>query len=480
LAAIPNLVAANVGLTVDNAAYVIYTSGSTGQPKGVTATHQGICNLAVAQGRAFAVESSSRVLQFASIGFDASVSEIFMAFGTGAALCLPSRGALPAGQALVDVIARAGITHVTLPSGVLAGLSEPGTLDSVGAMVVAGDVLPTSLAMQWRAPWRRVLNAYGPTEGTVCATVYECRGDEAGERSIPIGRPIANTRVYVLDAAGAPVPVGVAGELYIGGTGVTRGYHERPALTAARFVPDPFGPTPGARLYRTGDRVRWRADGTVDFLGRSDTQVKVRGYRIELGEIEAVLGTHPGVGTAVVVAREDAPGDKRLVAYYVPASEAGTDAEALRTYLTERLPSYMVPAAYVGLPALPLTANGKADRKALPAPASGAYATRAYEAPAGAVEETVAELWAEVLHVERVGRADDFFALGGHSLLVVTLIERMRQRGLHADVKALFTTPTLGAFAAALRTAPREVPVPPNGIPLDATRITPEMLTLWR
>ena len=263
-----------------------------------------------------------------------------------------------------------------------------------------------------------------------------------------IGRPITNTQVYVLDAGGMPVPVGVEGELYIGGVQVARGYLNRPGLTAEKFVPDAFGKTPGARLYRTGDLARWLPDGTLEFRGRADFQVKVRGYRIELGEIEHALATHPGVRDAVVVAREAGPGDLRLVAYVV--SDEGVAAESLRAHVATTLPEYMVPAAYVVLGALPLTPSGKVDRRALPAPAGEAYATQGYEAPVGEVEEALAELWAGLLGVERVGRWDNFFALGGHSLLAVTLIERMRQRGLRADVRALFTAPTLAALAAVI------------------------------
>ncbi|HEX8695031.1 MAG TPA: amino acid adenylation domain-containing protein, partial [Longimicrobium sp.] len=294
---------------------------------------------------------------------------------------------------------------------------------------------------------------------------------------VPIGRPKANTRAYVLDRAGEPVPVGVVGELYVGGAGVALGYLDRPELTAERFVADPFGAEPGARLYRTGDLVRRRGDGALEFVGRTDFQVKVRGFRIEPREIEARLLEHPGVREAVVVAREDGPGEKRLVAYY--AGPAGAvEADVLRSHLVERLPEHMVPAAYVRLEALPLTPNGKVDRKALPAPEEDAYAARAYEAPADETEAALAEVWSEVLGVERVGRRDNFFELGGSSILAVKLVERMRQRGRHARVQALFTTPTLAGLAALVESESPEAQAPPNRIPTPCDAITPEMLPL--
>jgi aryl carrier-like protein len=265
-----------------------------------------------------------------------------------------------------------------------------------------------------------------------------------------IGEPIADLQLYILDARGEPVPIGVPGEMYVGGAGVARGYLNRAELSAQRFVADPFAPMNGSRLYRTGDLARRLANGDIEYLGRIDEQVKVRGYRIELGEIEAVLQQHPALRESVVLAREDSPGDKRLVAYVVANDDAPTElAEELRAHLRESLPEYMVPAAFVVLQALPLTPNGKVDRKGLPAPDGAAYGTRGYEAPVGEVETALAQIWAELLKVERVGRHDNFFELGGHSLLAVTLIERMRRAGLHADVRALFISPTLAGFAAA-------------------------------
>jgi acyl-coenzyme A synthetase/AMP-(fatty) acid ligase/aryl carrier-like protein len=266
----------------------------------------------------------------------------------------------------------------------------------------------------------------------------------------PIGRPIANTQIHLLDRHLQPAPLGVAGELHIGGAGLGRGYLARPELTAEKFAPNPFAEEAGARLYKSGDLARYRADENIEFLGRIDHQVKIRGVRIELGEIEGALGRHPSVREAVVVVREDQPGEKRLVAYLTVISGEVLEVSELRGYLKERLPEYMVPAAYVAMPELPLMSNGKLNRNALPTPEREAYASHGYEAPVGEIETALAQIWAEVLHLESVGRHDNFFAMGGHSLLAIVLIERMRQEGLHADVRSLFATPTLAELAAAV------------------------------
>jgi acyl carrier protein len=273
--------------------------------------------------------------------------------------------------------------------------------------------------------------------------VYEVSEDTSGEGSIPIGRPIANTRIYLLDGQGEPVPVGVVGELYLGGDGVARGYLNQPELTAERFIASPF--VEGERLYRTGDLGRYLPDGNIEFLGRNDFQVKIRGYRIELGEIEERLRSHAGVGEAVVVAREQEGGDKRLLAYYT--SMTAVDAESLRAHLSAVLPEYMVPSAYVAMDIFPLTPNGKLDRQALPAPDGEAYAWRSYEPPQGEIEETLAAIWCEFLGLERVGRHDSFFELGGHSLLAVQMIVRLHETGLMIDVRDLFEAPTIVQLA---------------------------------
>jgi amino acid adenylation domain-containing protein len=465
-----NLPPGDVGLTARHLAYVIYTSGSTGQPKGAMIEHASVCNLVATQVGQLSITPESRVLQFASFSFDGCVFEWVLALCNGASLCLPHGAAALVGDTLVDTVAEYGVTHAIIPPAVLAALPEGARMDSVHTLLATGEAPAGSLLNRWMEG-RRVINGYGPTEATVCSTLHTYRARDV--RNPPIGRPVANVRVYILDPAGEPVPVGVAGELYIGGAGVARGYLNRPELTAERFLDDPF--SPGGRMYRTGDLGRWLADGTIEFLGRNDHQVKLRGFRVEPGEIEARLAAHPAVREAAVVVREDVAGDRRLVAYWVGDT---VEVEALRGHVAERLPEYMVPSAYVRLDALPLTPNGKLDRRGLPAPEGDAYAVRGYEAPVGETEEALAEIWAEVLRVERVGRRDHFFELGGHSLLAVTLIERMRQRGLEADVRALFTTPTLAELAASVGGASRAAAVPANGIPAACTTITPEMLPL--
>ncbi|MBB5863263.1 non-ribosomal peptide synthase/polyketide synthase [Xanthomonas sp. 3058] len=461
------------GLHPDHLAYVIYTSGSTGQPKGVMVSHRGLVNLAQAQIAAFAVQQDSRVLQLASIGFDACISELLMAWLAGACLHVPPAEAL-AGQALLEVINDQRITHLTVTPTVLASLPAQARCPSVQTLVLAGEAADADLARDWQAQ-TRVINAYGPTEASVCASLH-LDGVQDGEH-LPIGRPLANVRLYVLDPRGRPAPIGVSGELHIAGHGLARGYLGRADLTAERFVPDPFAERPGERLYRTGDLARWRADGTLDFLGRNDAQVKIRGVRIELGEIQAALRTCHGVREAVVLASADSNGDNRLVAYLVGDAEVTFDADAVRTQLGTRLPEVMLPTAYVQLDALPLTPNGKLDRRALPAPDADALAAQAYVAPEGVLEILLAALWSELLGVERVGRHANFFALGGHSLLAIKLIERLRQHGCELQVRALFGATTLAELAAALRPS-GAVEVPPNRIPPDCTRITPELLPL--
>jgi amino acid adenylation domain-containing protein len=440
----------SIGLSPKHLAYIIYTSGSTGKPKGVLCEHRGLVNLAVAQIRDFAVEPESRVLQFASFSFDACVSEVMMTLCQGAALYLGPRNKILAGEALHEIVTRYKITHATLPPAVLACVPEQTEFESLCTLVLAGEALTDALASRW-ARGRRLINAYGPTESTVCATVYQCRAGRSG--APPIGRPIANTTVYILDGRKEPVPIGVVGELYIGGAGVARGYLNRAELTAEKFHLDPFATQPGARMYRTGDLGRWLPDGNIEFLGRNDFQVKIRGFRVELGEIEARLAEFPGVREAVVIAREDTPGEKRLVAYYTIADndDAAKDlpnAENLRRYVTARLPEYMAPAAYVHLPSLPLTVNGKLDRKALPIPRGDAHASRPYEPPVGEIETALAEIWTELLRVERIGRRDNFFTLGGHSLLAVRMITRVRASfGTRIALFSFIQTPTIEYLA---------------------------------
>ncbi|HET8775596.1 MAG TPA: amino acid adenylation domain-containing protein [Thermoanaerobaculia bacterium] len=465
------------GLASNNLAYVIYTSGSTGLPKGVMVEHRGLRNLVHAQGELFGVDAESRVLQFASAAFDASVWEMAMTLPLGARLCLAPREALMPGEPLRTTLRDLAITHATLPSTALVACGEA-ELPALRCLVVAGDVCPPALVQRWQDKLQFV-NAYGPTESTVCATAQVCR--ELDRSIVPIGGPIANMRIYILDANGEPVPAGVEGEIHIGGDGVARGYLNRPELTAERFLRDPFTDEPQARMYKTGDRGRWLSDGTVEFLGRTDFQVKIRGFRIELGEIEAKLGACAGVREALVIAREEG-GEKRLVAYVVPDEGATLQVGELRAALAAQLPDYMVPSAFVRLEAMPLTSNGKVDRKALPAPEAGAVAAQEYVAPQGEIERSLAGIWEELLSVPRVGRHDNFFELGGHSLLVVSLIERLRDRGLSLALGDVFKQPTLSALAECVAAAESDAQpayeLSHDAIPHDCTRITPEMLPL--
>ena len=430
------------GVTTENLAYVIYTSGSTGTPKGVLVQHRGLGNLAHAQARAFRMNAESRVLQFASISFDASVSEIFKTLLTGATLCLAPQDALMAGPDLTRTLRDAAITTVTLPPTALATLSSE-SLPALQTIVVAGEACTAQTLARW-AKGRHLINAYGPTEVTVCATIAE----QLDLDRITIGRPMNNMQVYLLDPHLEPVPAGVPGELYVGGVGLARGYHCRPDLTAERFIPHPFSTQPGERLYRTGDLARYLDDGQIEFLGRMDHQVKIKGFRVELGEIEAVLLAQTAVKECVVLAREDRPGEKRLVAYVtrVPNETAVTDDE-LKGHLKERLPEYMVPTAFVTLETLPLTPNGKVDRQALPAP-EFSRSTRTYAEPGSELESLLARLWCEVLGVDGVGAEDSFFELGGDSIKAAILLNRLQEvLGEVVYVVALFDAPTLRGLA---------------------------------
>ncbi|MCY1020604.1 non-ribosomal peptide synthase/polyketide synthase [Pyxidicoccus sp. MSG2] len=432
-----------------NLAYIIYTSGSTGRPKGTLLTHGGLANTARQVAVAHGYRPDSRVLQFASVGFDASVCEVFSTLVAGACLCIASQEQLMPGEPLRSLLEGQSITAVTLTPSVLAQL-EPEGLAKLETVISAGEACTPELARRWSSG-RTLLNAYGPTEVTICATVSgPVRPEQLG-----IGRALPNVQVYVLDASLRPVPVGVAGELYVGGAGVARGYLGQPALTAERFVPHPFSTEPGARLYRTGDEVRWMADGELEFLGRRDEQVKLRGFRIELGEIESVLCEHPAVAQAVVALREDAPGDKRLVAYVVPRSGAQVEPQTLRAALLSRLPDYMVPAAFVPLESLPLTTSGKVDRKALAA-LEGAHtaASSEYVAPRTDTERRLAAIWSELLGVEQVGLHDEFMALGGHSLLATQVMARIRAGfGVELPLRTLFESATLEKLAVQLEAA---------------------------
>ncbi|HET8797686.1 MAG TPA: amino acid adenylation domain-containing protein, partial [Thermoanaerobaculia bacterium] len=467
-----------MGITPRSLAYVIYTSGSTGVPKGVMVEHRSLCNMAVAHAERLALAEDSRVLQFVSPAFDVCTAEMFMTLASGARLQFAPRQKLLPGEPLQTTLREHAITHVMLPVNV-AALCDPDALPALRCLVAGGDVCPPALVRRWH---RRVrfFNAYGPTETSVCATLQSWETDF--DESIPIGGPFGNARLYVLDRRGLPAPAGVAGEIHIGGIGVARGYLNRPELTAERFLRDPFDPAPGARMYKTGDRGRWRTDGTIEFLGRNDFQVKIRGFRVELGEIEAKLAACGGVREAVVVAREDVPGDRRLVAYYTIEEGAAVQSAELRALLSAQLPEAMVPAAFVKLATMPLTTNGKVDRHALPAPEAASHTEREIVPPEGEIEQTLAAIWEDLLRIPRVGRTDNFFELGGHSLMVVGLVERLRQRGIALAVGDVFAQPTLMALAARATAAdPDEQSddeLPYSAIPYGSTRITPGMLPL--
>ncbi len=440
----------DLGLPVapEQLAYAIYTSGSTGEPKGVLLAHRGLSDLGEIQRGLFRTGEGDRVLQFASFSFDASVWELAMAFAAGAALCLAGDRELEPGAPLSGLLAARRITHVTLPPTALH-LMSPGDLPGLGTAISAGEACPAETASAWAAG-RCFWNAYGPTETTVCATARRC---EVGEEIVTIGRPLPGFSVHVLDAAQELVPMGVAGELAIGGPGLARGYHGRPDLTAARFIPSPFSHGPGERLYRTGDLVRQRADGEIQFLGRVDRQVKIHGFRIELGEVEAALLAHPAVREAAVFDREDR-GNRRLAAYLV--LDGGEEAAGeVREWVRRRLPAHQVPSLWLALDRLPVTANGKVDTRALaalaPAGSTGGREPRPARTP---LESAIAGIWGQVLGLARVGVEEDFFDAGGDSILAIRLIGELRRRGIEVTTEQLFAHPTVAGLAAVASSAP--------------------------
>lgn len=419
------------------------------------------------------------------VGFDSSVAGIFGTLTDVGTLVVATRDTIVDPKTLSAAIGQHQITTLLcVPSLYRAILELPGSAQDIRTLeraIVAGEACPPTLVAESvrRAPWVTLFNEYGPTEATVWATAFKCSGDQV-LFTVPIGRPIANTQIYILDGRGQPVPIGVAGEIHIGGGGVARGYLNRPELTAQRFIEDPYSAAPQARMYRTGDMGRWREGGTIEYLGRNDHQVKVRGFRIELGEIEAQLTRHAQVKEAVVIAREDAAGEKRLVAYVTASDPANPPSvEGLRAHLKDALPDHMVPAGFMLLDQLPLTPNGKVDRRALPAPGLRAYTSRMYEAPQGEVEEILSGIWQGLLRVERVGRQDNFFELGGHSLLIVQMIEHVRRAGLSAQVRHVYEAPTLADLANTVtRGELGHLEVPPNLIPAGCEQIAPQMLPL--
>ncbi|MDB9391496.1 non-ribosomal peptide synthase/polyketide synthase [Microcystis aeruginosa] len=444
-------------VTANNLANLIYTSGSTGKPKGVMVEHRGLFNLATAQIKTFNLQSNSRLLQFASLNFDASIWEIIMAIGAGATLYLDTKDALMPGLPLMGRLKDYGITHITLPPSALAALPLE-EIPELQTIIVGGEACSEELIKQW-ATGRNFFNAYGPTETSVCATVE--KWTDATEK-ITIGRPIANTQIYILDSHLQPVPIGVPGELHIGGMGLARGYLNRPELTQEKFIPNPFEkdevipPTPlnkggnePSKLYKTGDLARYLPDGKIEYLGRIDNQVKLRGFRIELGEIEALLNQNEAVQSSCVIVREDNLGDKRLVAYVVPQPEINLTINEIRQFLRAKLPDYMVPTAFIRLDTFPLTPNGKIDRRALPVP--DLQSKGEYIAPRNPIEEKMAQIWAEVLKLKRVSIEDNFFELGGHSLLATQVISRLQETfEIVVPLRYLFESPTIAQLSAVI------------------------------
>ena len=430
------------GVSPADLAYIIYTSGSTGLPKGVMVEHRSLRNMAEDVRRFYNLGSNDRVLQFASASFDASIFDFVLALTAGAQLCLaPPEASLP-GPALADFLRQERITAAGLTPSAWA-LTPSHDLPDLKILKSGGEPLPAELAARW-APGRRLVNAYGPTE----ATVYAVRTDVAPDGGKPmIGRPAINTKIYILDEFGQPVPAGVPGELHIGGVNVARGYVNRPDLTASHFVANPFDADPKARLYRTGDRARYRQDGAIDYLGRDDDQVKIRGMRVELAEIETALSHHAAVSACCALLREDRPGDKRLVAYLVQHHGQPVTTDELRTFLRQRLPDHMVPVHFECLDQLPLTPNGKVDRRALPIP-KGRTADQGAELPKNGLQTDIASIWKDILDLESVGLDDNFFDVGGHSLAIVQVQTRIESKlGLRCEIVDLFQNPTIRSIS---------------------------------
>ncbi len=434
------------------AAYVIYTSGSTGRPKGVVVSHCGLLGLARDWSRHYGLTQTSRYLQFFTPSFDAVIGEVTATFYAGATLVMAPADRLLPGPALSELISEMQVSHVLLPPSALAAMDR-GQLPPDLTIGAGGEACPPDVAARW-AEGRRMINLYGPTEASVCATISEPLSGADRRRAIPIGRPIADTRVFILGPHLELLPSGVAGELYLSGSGLARGYLGQPGLTADRFVACPFG-RPGSRMYRTGDLARWRHDGQLEFLGRTDHQIKVRGFRIELGEVEAAVAADPQVRQSVVIAHDRGPGDTRIVAYVVGYGGPGTASPAaIRQRLQARLPSYMVPALVLELPSLPLLFNGKIDRNALPEPDYGRTGA-AEQPPRSEREAELCELFAELLGVPEVGVNDGFFELGGHSLIAAKLVSRVLKRwGVRLSLAVVFQRPSPGALAEYLDNHP--------------------------
>jgi amino acid adenylation domain-containing protein len=473
-------------VTPDNLAYVIYTSGSTGRPKGLAISHRPLCNLLLWQLESSTLPVEAKTLQFAPVSFDVSIQEIFSTWSSGGTLVLISEQVRLDAFELLRFLTEQEINRLFLTFVALQQLAEvadaqQAVVPTLREIITGGEQLKiTRQIANWFTKLKNCTlhNHYGPSESHVVTTFTLTGSPKDWPTLPPIGRPITNAQIYLLDAQMQQVPVGVSGELYIGGIALARGYLNRPDLTAQRFIPDPFNDSLQARLYKTGDLACYNRDGNIEFLGRSDDQVKIRGFRIELGEIEVAITAYPAVRQAVVLAREDVPGDKRLVAYIVPTSqesalqehsiEAQVQAEQvlqkqnsleklvpqLRSYLTARLPEYMVPSAFVVLEAFPVTPSGKVDRRSLPAPDSlRPDLEETFVAPRTPTEQQIADIWTQLLKLEQIGIHDNFFALGGHSLLGTQVISRLRQSfGIELPLQTLFEAPTIAELSSHIET----------------------------
>jgi amino acid adenylation domain-containing protein len=440
-----------LALDPENRAYVIYTSGSTGKPKGVEIPHRGVVNFLTTMAGRPGVAANDRLLAVTTLCFDIAGLEIYLPLTQGASFEIVSREVASDGNQLLAKLATSGATVMQATPATWRMLLEAGwTGDPQLKILIGGEAVSQKLASQLLQRSASVWNVYGPTETTIWSTLSKL---ETGQSAVTIGRPIGNTEIFILDKVLQPVPVGVAGELHIGGDGLARGYLKRPELTAEKFIAHPLKRDPKARLYKTGDLVRYRTNGDIEFLGRIDHQVKIRGFRIELGEIESVLRQHAGINETVVVAREDTPGDKRVVAYFVPANSAAPTTAKLRAFLKEKLPEYMLPSVFVMLKSMPLTPNGKVDRRALPAPVQADLAPQGtFAAPKDSVESRLIQIWEAVLGVRPIGVKDNYFELGGHSLLAVKLMNRIEQAfGKTLPLATLLQAPTVEQLAAMLR-----------------------------
>jgi len=452
----------------ENLAYVIYTSGSTGTPKGAMLEHRGMVNHLLAKVKDLELNASDTVAQTASVSFDISIWQFLVSLVVGGRVEIVSNQVATDPAQLLGLVETQEITILEIVPSLLRmilleierdGATRP-ELSRLRWLLLTGEILPPQLCRQWfnYYPTTKMLNAYGPTECSDDVTHYPITQPPATEVfNLPIGRLVLNTQLYILDKELQPVPIGVPGELYVGGVGVGRGYLNNPQLTDLAFIPDPFTQKAGSRLYKTGDKVRYNRDGNIEFLGRIDYQVKIRGFRIELGETEAVLLQHAGVVETVVIAREDTPGNQHLVAYVVPNQQPGVTMSELRSFLKEKLPDYMVPSAFVMLEKIPLTPNGKVDRRALPAPDLELSLNATFVPPRTSTEEILANLWAEVLSLKLVGIHDNFFELGGHSLLATQVISRLRSVfGVDLPMRRLFESPTIAELSDAIEAAHRD------------------------